>query len=155
LFGFEAVSLRAKAIDLVEHPLKKGLGCRCRNPCPLQLKDFFSLPSDLGAHALDFAPDEINVRHFSPLKRNGDMRTKKERNDKLNVGKKTELEMSDNTLKNPNDWVSGDDPMTGAQESYLKTLAEQAQTPDPTAPGMTKAEASQLIDEMREKAGLD
>jgi hypothetical protein len=63
--------------------------------------------------------------------------------------------MSDNTLKNPNDWVSGDDPMTGAQESYLKTLAEQAQTPDPTAPGMTKAEASQLIDEMREKAGLD
>lgn len=34
--------------------------------------------------------------------------------------------MADNTRKEPKDWVSGDDPMTGAQESYLKTLAEQA-----------------------------
>ncbi|WP_156433676.1 DUF3072 domain-containing protein, partial [Bradyrhizobium retamae] len=31
-----------------------------------------------------------------------------------------------NTEKDPDDWVSGDEPMTGAQASYLKTLCEQA-----------------------------
>ena len=36
--------------------------------------------------------------------------------------------MNDNTQKDPKDWVSGDDPMTGAQASYLKTLAEQQPT---------------------------
>jgi hypothetical protein len=63
--------------------------------------------------------------------------------------------MADNTQKNPKDWVSGDDPMTGAQESYLKTLAEQAHKPDPTERDLTKAEASKLIDTMRQKAGLE
>ena len=63
--------------------------------------------------------------------------------------------MSDNTRKEPKDWVSGDDPMTGAQESYLKALAEQAHKPDPTERKLTKAQASELIDEMRERAGLD
>jgi DUF3072 family protein len=63
--------------------------------------------------------------------------------------------MADNTQKDPKDWVSGDDPMTGAQESYLKTLAEQAHTPDPTERDLTKAEASELIDKMRQKAGLE
>ena len=63
--------------------------------------------------------------------------------------------MADNTLKNPKDWVSGDDPMTSAQESYLKTLAEQAHKPDPTEKELTKAEASELIDKMRDKAGLE
>jgi hypothetical protein len=62
--------------------------------------------------------------------------------------------MPDNTRKNPKDWVSGADPMTGAQESYLKTLAEQAHKPDPTEQDLTKAEASELIDEMRQGAGL-
>jgi DUF3072 family protein len=45
--------------------------------------------------------------------------------------------------------------MTGAQESYLKTLAEQAHKPDPTNKEMTKAEASELIDQLREEAGLE
>ncbi|MDF0497724.1 DUF3072 domain-containing protein [Bradyrhizobium yuanmingense] len=62
--------------------------------------------------------------------------------------------MADNTRKDPKDWVSGDDPMTGAQESYLKTLAEQAHE-SPPADELTKAEASELIDKMRQKAGLD
>jgi hypothetical protein len=62
--------------------------------------------------------------------------------------------MADNTQKKAKDWVSGDDPMTGAQESYLKTLAEQAHKRDPTEQDLTKAEASELIDEMRQKAGL-
>lgn len=66
--------------------------------------------------------------------------------------------MADNTRKDPKDWVSGDDPMTGAQESYLKTLAEQAHQDLPKEnlkQELTKAEASELIDEMRQKAGLE
>ena len=57
-----------------------------------------------------------------------------------------------NTQKDPDDWVSGDEPMTGAQASYLKTLCEQAHSPDLFKDNLTKAEASKLIDEMREKA---
>ena len=59
-----------------------------------------------------------------------------------------------NTQKEPEDWVSGDEPMTGAQASYLKTLAEQARQPFNFRPDLTKAEASKLIDQMRAKAGL-
>ena len=59
---------------------------------------------------------------------------------------------TDNTKKDPDEWVSGDDPMTGAQASYLKTLCEQAGTPELYDDNLTKAEASKLIDEMREKA---
>jgi len=43
--------------------------------------------------------------------------------------------------------------MIGAQASYLKTLSEQARKPDPTGKPLTKAEASELIDELRQKAG--
>ena len=64
-------------------------------------------------------------------------------------------EPTSNTQKHPDDWVSGDDPMTGAQASYLKTLCEQAGTPGVFNENLTKAEASKLIDEMREKAHID
>ena len=63
-------------------------------------------------------------------------------------------ELTDNTQKDPDEWVSGDDPMTGAQASYLKTLCEQMGTPEKYADDLTKAQASKLIDEMREKANL-
>jgi len=63
-------------------------------------------------------------------------------------------ELTDNTQKDPDEWVSGDDPMTGAQASYLKTLCEQASTPEMYADDLTKAQASKLIDEMREKANI-
>lgn len=56
-----------------------------------------------------------------------------------------------NLEKDPEDWVSGDDPMTGAQASYLKTLSEEADEEFDTA--LTKAEASRRIDELREKTG--
>ncbi|CCE03475.1 DUF3072 domain-containing protein [Bradyrhizobium sp. STM 3809] len=62
--------------------------------------------------------------------------------------------MTDKIDKDPKDWVSGDDPMTDAQASYLKTLSEQAGRPDPTANVRTKAQASELIDDMRRAAGL-
>jgi hypothetical protein len=59
-----------------------------------------------------------------------------------------------NTEKDPDDWVSGDEPMTGAQASYLKTLSEQAHEPDAFEEGLSKAEASKHIDRLREKIGL-
>jgi hypothetical protein len=60
----------------------------------------------------------------------------------------------DNTEKNPDDWVSGDEPMTGAQASYLKTLSEQAHEPSTFNERLTKAQASKEIDRLKEKVGL-
>jgi hypothetical protein len=54
-----------------------------------------------------------------------------------------------NLEKDPSDWVTGEEPMTGAQASYLKTLAEQAG--ESFDPNLTKAQASQRIDELRER----
>jgi hypothetical protein len=59
-----------------------------------------------------------------------------------------------NTEKDPDDWVSGDEPMTGAQASYLKTLSEQAHEPAAFNEGLSKADASKAIDRLREKVGL-
>ncbi len=53
--------------------------------------------------------------------------------------------------KDPDDWVTGDEPMTGAQASYLKTLSEQAV--EEFEADLTKAEASKKIDELREETG--
>ena len=64
-------------------------------------------------------------------------------------------EPTDNTKKNPDEWVSRDDPMTGAQASYLKTLCEQAGTSEAFDDNLTKATASKLIDEIRQKAHVE
>jgi hypothetical protein len=56
-----------------------------------------------------------------------------------------------NMEKNPDDWVTGDEPMTGAQRSYLKTLCEEAK--EDFDENLTKAEASKRIDELQEKTG--
>lgn len=58
-----------------------------------------------------------------------------------------------NRIKDPDDWTTGDEPMTGAQASYLKTLSEQAKQPDAFDPGLGKAEASKRIDALREAVG--
>ena len=59
----------------------------------------------------------------------------------------------DNTIKNPDDWKTGDEPMTGAQNSYLHTLASQVH--EQVDEDMTKADASKKIDELRQKTGLE
>ncbi len=59
-----------------------------------------------------------------------------------------------NTEKDPDDWVTGDEPMTGAQTSYLKTLTEQAHEPDAFADNLSKAEASKRIDALKAKLKL-
>jgi Protein of unknown function (DUF3072) len=51
--------------------------------------------------------------------------------------------------KDPDDWTTGGEPMTGAQASYLKTLCEEAG--EPFEPDLTKAEASKRIDALRAK----
>lgn len=58
-----------------------------------------------------------------------------------------------NTEKDPDAWVSGHDPMTGAQASYLKTLSEEAGDASAFAENLDKAEASRRIDALREKLG--
>lgn len=59
-----------------------------------------------------------------------------------------------NMEKDPEDWVSGDDPITPAQASYLKTLSEQALEPQAYDETLTKAEASKRIDALKAKLGL-
>ncbi len=54
-----------------------------------------------------------------------------------------------NRDKEPDEWVSGEDPMTGAQASYLKTLCEEVG--EPFDAQLTKAEASKRIDLLRRK----
>jgi hypothetical protein len=56
-----------------------------------------------------------------------------------------------NTVKDPDAWTTGDEPMTGAQRSYLHTLAEEAR--EEVDDDLTKAEASKKIDELQEKTG--
>jgi hypothetical protein len=56
-----------------------------------------------------------------------------------------------NTQKDPDDWVTGDEPMTGAQRSYLETLAQEAG--EEVDESLTKADASKRIDELQEKTG--
>ena len=67
---------------------------------------------------------------------------------------KTAPDPGSNTQKDPDDWVTGGEPMTGAQASYLKTLSEQAHDPDAFEEDLTKAEASKHIDALRDKVGL-
>jgi hypothetical protein len=55
-----------------------------------------------------------------------------------------------NTVKDPDDWKTGDEPMTGAQRSYLKTLSDEAH--EPFGENLTKAEASKRIDELRQRS---
>ena len=59
-----------------------------------------------------------------------------------------------NTEKDPDDWTTGDEPMTGAQASYLKTLSEQAHDDSSFAEDLTKAEASKRIDALRQQLKL-
>ena len=56
-----------------------------------------------------------------------------------------------NPVKDPEDWKTGDEPMTGPQKSYLQTLAQEAR--EPVEGDLTKSEASEKIDQLREKTG--
>ena len=62
-------------------------------------------------------------------------------------------EQSQNPVKDPDNWTTGDEPMTGPQASYLQTLLQQADRETEFDPAATKAEASKLIDRLRQETG--
>ena len=66
--------------------------------------------------------------------------------------KKTTSPTDDGKIKDPADWTTGDEPMTGAQDSYLHTLARKAG--EEVGDDLTKAEASIKIEELREKTAV-
>lgn len=59
--------------------------------------------------------------------------------------------VNSNAIKNPDDWTTGSEEMTGAQQSYLNTLAQEAG--EEVESDLTKAEASKKIDELQHKTG--
>lgn len=60
-------------------------------------------------------------------------------------------EAAGSTEKDPEDWVTGDEPMTGAQRSYLDTLAREAG--ETLSADLTKAEASEHIERLQGATG--
>ena len=71
----------------------------------------------------------------------------------MSTSPKTHIDpaLPSNAEKDPDDWTTGNETMTGAQASYLQTLCEEAgQTFDPN---LTKAEASKMIDQLQSKTG--
>ena len=64
---------------------------------------------------------------------------------------KTDPEPGSNAIKDPDDWTTGGEKMTGAQASYLKTLSEEAG--EEFDPDLSKADASRRIDELQAKTG--
>lgn len=67
------------------------------------------------------------------------------------VDRRTQEEEGPRLRKEPNEWTTGEEPMTAAQRSYLHTLAEEAG--EEVRDDLTKAEASKKIDELQEKTG--
>ncbi len=61
------------------------------------------------------------------------------------------MEEERNPEKDPSDWTTGDEPMTDAQASYLKTLSDEAG--EPFDDSLSKADASRRIDKLQGKTG--
>ena len=58
-------------------------------------------------------------------------------------------DLQQNPVKDPEEWTTGDEPMTGPQASYLRTLLQQAgRSAEDLDESLTKAEASKMIDEL-------
>ena len=63
----------------------------------------------------------------------------------------TDTAPTPNPEKDPEDWVTGDEPMTGPQASYLQTLCQEAG--EDFDPSLTKAQASERIEALQAKTG--
>ena len=61
------------------------------------------------------------------------------------------IDNTSNAVKNPDQWTTGDEEMTGAQKSYLNTLSREAG--EDLNGDLSKAEASKKIDELQQKTG--
>ena len=69
----------------------------------------------------------------------------------MSATSKPKNENTSNMIKDPDDWKTGDEEMTGAQRSYLQTLADEAG--EEVDFNLTKAEAAKLIDQLQQKTG--
>lgn len=77
---------------------------------------------------------------------------KPEENESANQNQpQTEGTKGSNTIKDPDEWTTGNEPMTGAQQSYLKTLSDEAGEPFDST--LSKSDASKRIDELQHKTG--
>ena len=77
-------------------------------------------------------------------------RAKEQSDDSKQISNRSAEETS-NMIKDPDEWKTGDEEMTGAQRSYLQTLADEAG--EEVDMNLTKAEASKKIDELQQKTG--
>jgi hypothetical protein len=69
----------------------------------------------------------------------------------MSATKTSEHDVPASAEKDPDDWVTGEEAMTGPQASYLSTLAQEAG--EEFDPKLSKAEASKLIDALQHKTG--
>lgn len=69
----------------------------------------------------------------------------------MSASDKQDFDPQANAAKDPEDWVTGDEAMTGPQASYLKTLSQEAG--EDFDPDLSKADASKKIDELQHKTG--
>jgi len=79
------------------------------------------------------------------------MSNKNQRGESSKQNKAPQAVEPSNTIKNPDNWTTGDEQMTGAQRSYLNTLSQEAG--EELNEELTKAEASKKIDELQHKTG--
>ena len=71
----------------------------------------------------------------------------------MNADNNPKTHPTSNAIKDPEDWTTGDQPMTGAQASYLKTLSEEAGDAAAYDETLTKAQASEAIDALQDRTG--
>jgi Protein of unknown function (DUF3072) len=69
----------------------------------------------------------------------------------MSINEEPQAAPNETAEKDPSDWVTGDEPMTGPQRSYLSTLAQEAKREVPD--DLTKAQASEMIDELQKTTG--
>lgn len=80
-----------------------------------------------------------------------DNQTQTPQNTQDQNGADNQHQSGSNTVKNPDEWTTGGEPMTGAQKSYLKTLSDQAG--EEMDENLNKSDASKKIDELQHKTG--
>lgn len=85
------------------------------------------------------------------LKKSKMMENEKKKPEDENALHQADSNEQSNTQKDPDEWTTGDEPMTGAQKSYLKTLSDEAGVP--YVEDLTKAAASKRIDELQQLTG--
>jgi hypothetical protein len=101
----------------------------------------------IGGRQLLYLKREIMATNKNNIPDNGFF---EESDDQETINEQQHIKGS-NTVKDPDEWTTGDESMTGAQHSYLKTLSDEAG--EEFNETLTKAEASKRIDELQHKTG--